>query len=75
LWRGRRLGRKRTRGCVSKPTQIIWKRICHLLIIGDWGPEPLNAEQRRDLLEIVDDRDRKGAVLIASQVHICKFAS
>jgi hypothetical protein len=27
-----------------------------LLIIDDWGPEPLNAEQRRDLLEIVDDR-------------------
>ena len=27
-----------------------------LLIIDDWGPEPLNAEQRRDLLEIVNDR-------------------
>ena len=24
-----------------------------LLIIDDWGPEPLTAEQRRDLLEIV----------------------
>ncbi len=28
----------------------------NLLIIDDWGPEPLNAEQRRDLLEIVVDR-------------------
>jgi DNA replication protein DnaC len=27
-----------------------------LLIIDDWGPEPLTAEQRRDVLEIVDDR-------------------
>ena len=27
-----------------------------LLISDDWGPEPLTAEQRRDLLEIVDDR-------------------
>jgi hypothetical protein len=27
-----------------------------LLIIDDWGPEPLTAEQRRDLLEIADDR-------------------
>ena len=27
-----------------------------LLIIDDWGPEPLTADQRRDLLEIVDDR-------------------
>jgi DNA replication protein DnaC len=25
-----------------------------LLILDDWGPEPLSAEQRRDLLEIVD---------------------
>jgi DNA replication protein len=31
-----------------------------LLIIDDWGPEPLNAEQRRDLLEIVDDRYDRG---------------
>ena len=39
-----------------------------LLIIDDWGPEPLNAEQRRDLLEIVDDRYDKGSLLITSQV-------
>ena len=35
-----------------------------LLIIDDWGPEPLTAEQRRDLLEIVDDRHEKGSLLI-----------
>jgi DNA replication protein DnaC len=28
-----------------------------LLIIDDWGPEPLNAEQRRDLPPVIDDRD------------------
>ncbi len=27
-----------------------------LLIFDDWGPEPLPAEQHRDLLEIVEDR-------------------
>ena len=27
-----------------------------LLILDDWGPESLNADQRRDLLEIVEDR-------------------
>jgi hypothetical protein len=27
-----------------------------VLILDDWGLTPLNAEQRRDLLEIVDDR-------------------
>ena len=26
-----------------------------LLILDDWGPEPLDADQRRDLLEIVED--------------------
>ena len=41
-----------------------------LLIIDDWGPEPLTAEQRRDLLEIVDDRYDKGSLLITSQVPI-----
>jgi hypothetical protein len=41
-----------------------------LRIIDDWGPEPLNAEQRRDLLEIVDDREGKGSLLITSQVPI-----
>src|SRR6202051_2881759 len=44
-----------------------------LLIIDDWGPEPLNAEQRRDLLEIVDDRDGKGSLLITSQVPVVRW--
>jgi len=41
-----------------------------LLIIDDWGPEVLNAEQRRDLLEIVDDRCDRGSLLITSQIPI-----
>ena len=41
-----------------------------LVIIDDWGPEPLTAEQRRDLLEIVDDRYDRGSLLITSQVPI-----
>jgi DNA replication protein DnaC len=40
----------------------------YALIIDDWGPEPLSAEQRRDLLEIVDDRYDRGSLLITSQV-------
>ena len=44
-----------------------------LLIIDNWGPEPLNAEQRRDLLEIVDDREGKGSLLITSQVPIGRW--
>ena len=44
-----------------------------LLIIDDWGPEPLSAEQRRDLLEIVDDRYDKVSLLITSQVPIPRW--
>ena len=44
-----------------------------LLIIDDWGPEPLSADQRRDLLEIVEDRHEKGSLLITSQVPIGRW--
>jgi DNA replication protein DnaC len=42
----------------------------NLLILDDWGPEPLSAEQRRDLLEIVEDRYDTGSLLIVSQVPL-----
>ena len=42
----------------------------NLLILDDWGPEPLGPEQRRDLLEIVEDRYDTGSLLIASQVPV-----
>ena len=41
-----------------------------LLILDDWGPEPLIAEQQRDLLEIVEDRYNAGSLIITSQVPI-----
>ena len=41
-----------------------------LLIIDDWGPEPLLAEQQRDLLEIVEDRYGAGSLIITSQVPV-----
>jgi DNA replication protein DnaC len=41
-----------------------------LLIIDDFGPEPLAAEHRRDLLEIVEDRYGRGSLLITSQVPV-----
>src|SRR6201989_3239463 len=44
-----------------------------LLIIDDWGPEPLNAEQRRDLLEIADDRYDRGSLLVTSQVPVNRW--
>jgi DNA replication protein DnaC len=44
-----------------------------LLILDDWGPETLNADQRRDLLEIVEDRYDRGSILITSQVPIDRW--
>ena len=41
-----------------------------LLILDDWGPEPLAPEQRRDLLEIVEDRSDRGSLLITSQLPV-----
>jgi DNA replication protein DnaC len=45
----------------------------NLLILDDWGPEPLTAEQRRDLLEIVEDRYNRGSLIITSQVPVDRW--
>ena len=44
-----------------------------LLILDDWGPEPFHAEQRRDLLEIVDDRYDRGSLIITSQLPLGRW--
>jgi DNA replication protein DnaC len=41
-----------------------------LLILDDWGLAPLTSEQRRDLLEVIDDRHQRGSTIITSQVPI-----
>jgi DNA replication protein DnaC len=41
-----------------------------LLILDDWGPEPLSPDQRRDLLEIIEDRYDAGSLLMTSQVPV-----
>jgi DNA replication protein DnaC len=41
-----------------------------LLILDDWGPDRLNAGQRRDLMEIVEDRHGRGSILITSQLPV-----
>ncbi len=41
-----------------------------LLILDDWGLTPIKDEQRRDLLEIMDDRFNEKSTLIASQLPI-----
>jgi DNA replication protein DnaC len=44
-----------------------------LLILDDWGLEPLGPEQRRDLLEIVEERYGRGATLITSQIPVDRW--
>ena len=45
----------------------------NLLILDDWRPEPLLAEQQRDLLKIVEDRYDAGSLIITSQVPIDRW--
>lgn len=42
----------------------------NLLILDDWGLEPLNTQQRSDLLELVDARYDTKSTLIASQLPL-----
>ena len=44
-----------------------------LLILDDWGLEPLGPEQRRDMLEIVEERYGRGATLITSQIPVDRW--
>jgi DNA replication protein DnaC len=44
-----------------------------LLILDDWGPEQLNAEQRRDVLEIVEDRYDVHSIIITSQLPVDRW--
>ncbi len=41
-----------------------------VLILDDWGLTPLTAEQRRDLLEIIDDRHGRTSTVVTSQLPI-----
>ena len=44
-----------------------------LLILDDWGLEAFGSEQRRDLLEIVEERCARGATLITSQIPVDRW--
>src|SRR5216683_2000216 len=71
--RGLARAARRSRGEGRLPRLMTALERIRLLIIDDWGPEPLNPDQRRDLLEIVDDRDDRGSLLITSQVPVNRW--
>lgn len=45
----------------------------HLIIIDDFGLQPLDNQNRMTLLEIIEDRHKKGSVIITSQLPVCKW--
>ncbi len=45
----------------------------NLLILDDWGLEPFGPDQRRDLLEIMEERHGRGATLITSQIPVDRW--
>jgi DNA replication protein DnaC len=44
-----------------------------LLVLDDWGPDRLSASNRRDLMEIVEDRYGRGSILITSQLPVASW--
>ena len=44
-----------------------------LLILDDFGPEQLTADQRRDLLEVIEERHGTAATLITSQLPVDRW--
>ena len=41
-----------------------------LLVLDDWGLSVLNPSERRDLLEILDDRHGRASTIVTSQVPV-----
>lgn len=41
-----------------------------LIILDDWGPDRLTSSQRRDLMEIIEDRYQTGSTIITSQLPL-----
>ena len=53
----------------------LFRSLCRaqLLILDDWGPEPMTTPQRRDLLEILEDRYGRASTLVTSQIPIDRW--
>tara|TARA_R110002072_G_scaffold302842_1_gene489100 strand:+ start:1824 stop:2579 length:756 start_codon:yes stop_codon:yes gene_type:complete len=60
------LSQAKADGSYSKALQALSK--IDLLILDDWGLEPLKAPQRNDLMEIMDDRHESTSTTIISQL-------
>jgi DNA replication protein DnaC len=62
-WIACALGNQAARDGVS----VLYART-RLLILDDWAMVKLTADQRRDLLEVIDDRHDRGSTIVATQI-------
>ena len=53
-------------GSYTKTLQVLAKQ--DLVILDDWGLEPLKAAHRNDLMEIMDDRNGSTSTIMISQL-------
>jgi DNA replication protein DnaC len=44
-----------------------------LLILDDWLMAKLTADQRRDLMEVIDDRHQRGSTVLATQIPLDRW--
>ena len=44
--------------------------MCSSTLIDDWGLAPMTADQRRDLLETLEDQHGRGSTIVTSQLPI-----
>lgn len=65
---GEELVRARADGSYGKLLQQLAKT--DLLILDDWGLAPLGDRERRDLLEVIEDRAGRRATLVTSQIPV-----
>jgi DNA replication protein DnaC len=65
---GEELVRARGDGSYGRLLQQLAKT--ELLILDDWGLAPLGDRERRDLLEIVENRAGRRATLVTSQIPV-----
>jgi len=54
---------------------ILMRRIARveLLILDDWAMSDLTVAQRRDLMEMIDDRHDRGSIILASQLPLSRW--
>lgn len=53
----------------------LFRSLCKadLLVLDDLGPEPMTVSQRRDILEIIEERYGRGSTLITSQLPVASW--